>query len=473
MNLVKKYTSIAFSALFMFSSVVSSPVEAAKGFSYKVVGKNNKTAILTKIKTNEPLELKDPIDKYSIIEIADNSSAYKQIRDRHMKKRIQNLATAAMLLPTIIGPAFVLGSRDAEKAFTTNISYTGPKITSVNLPNCIKVGKNALVFCSQVKNIDLPKCESLAKGSLYGCTSITKLNIPKCKRINTFFDDTEGKFGSDYSTYERYYHQDYSAFKELNAPSCIEVAEKSLCGFKALKKVNLKSCNIIGEGAFSECTALKTLDLPNCTHIYSSDRRNLRFKGGTFMGCEKLESVNAPELIYAGKSCFENCKSLNKIDFKNLKEIGHRFCHECRSLNTVLLDACTCIPAKSFFYCESLVNVRIPNAVAVGDSAFSGDENIERMDLPNCNSVNEASFRNCKKLCSFNASNLRSIGKRAFEGDESLVEVSFPNCRLIQQNAFRGCKNLKKITVPKSCKLEKDCLPYDLLIDQKLEIVRI
>ena len=469
MNLIKKYTSIAFSALFMFSSVVSSPVEAAKGFSYKVVNKNKKTAILTKIDTNKPLELKNPIDGYYIIEVADNSSAYKQIKDRQMKKRIQELESLVM------EPDMIADCVRNLKSIGTNISYAGPKITSVNLPNCVRVGKNGFVFCNQLETIDLPDCESLAKGSLYGCTSLTRLNIPQCKRIDAFFDDdTEARFDPNYySNYKQYDHQDYSVLSWINAPNCIEVAEKSLCGFKALRSVDLDSCNIIGGQAFEKCTALKSLKLPNCTHINSTNSRNWRYSGGAFAGCEKLEFVRAPKLFYAGRSCFEDCKSLKKIDFKNLKEIGCRFCYECRSLNTVLLDACTCIPDRSFFYCKSLVNVRIPNTVAIGESAFEGDENIERMDLPNCNSVDKDSFRNCKKLCSFNASNLRSIGKSAFEGDESLVEVSFPNCRLIQQNAFRGCKNLKKITVPKSCKLEENCLPFDLLIDQKLKIVRI
>ena len=182
MNLLKKYVSIAFSALFMLSSAVSFPVEAAKGFSYKVTNEHKKTAILTKIDTNKPLELKDPIDGYSIIEIADKASSFKRIKDRHMKKRIQHLAMLALTLPTIVLPIFVLCDPDAQRAFTTNVSFNGPKITAVNLPNCIKVGEYGLVFCSQVKTIDLPKCESLKGGSLYGCTSINKLNIPQCKR---------------------------------------------------------------------------------------------------------------------------------------------------------------------------------------------------------------------------------------------------------------------------------------------------
>ena len=477
MNLIKKYTSIAFSALFMFSSIVYSPVGAARGFSYKVTNENKKTAILTKIDTNESLELKDPIDGYSIIEIADNASSFKRIKDSHWKRRLLTFAALNISLPLYL---FVLdglaeGGLREFNMLTTDISYSGPKITSVVLPNCTRIGKEGLLFCDRLKSVDLPQCKILEQGSLRGCTSINKLNIPQCTRIDDFFDIVRKVKDYNYNILNRhpkysYPHYEYPLFEELNAPSCTEITEKSFYEFKGLKKANLQSCQKIGRGAFKGCKSLQTLDLPNCTEALSF------YYGwgvyGAFEGCENLESINIPNLISIGDGCFRNCKALKKIDLSKCKEIKKSCCENCVSLTTALLDASTEIENNAFKKCNSLENVRMPNVVSIGEGAFYGTA-LKRVDLPNCNSIGKAAFNDCKKLTIFNSPNLTSIGESAFEGCENLEEIELPNCTVLGKNAFKDCKNLKKITIPKSCKLEGDCISYDLVIDGKLKVVKI
>lgn len=481
MKFSKKCISVVFSAVFTFSAVSSQSATfastvAPKSFSYNVVDKNKKTAIITKIAASVPVPLRDPIDGYSIIEVADNASLYKQIKDRHIKKRVAITAITAATLPTIIMPAFVLGSKEAEMAFKTNISFTGPMINSVDLPNCVKVGKNSFVFCNRLETIDLPKCESLAKGSLYGCTSITRLNIPQCKRIDTILDDTDERFGHDYYDrdyiYKRYYYRDYSSFKELNAPNCTEVAAFSFSELAGLEKVNLQSCKKIGKKAFYGCKSLKTLDLPNCTEALSFDGGKFYGWHGAFGNCEKLESINIPNLTFAGRNCFKNCKALKSVDLSKCKEINESCCEDCISLTTALLDSANEIQNYAFKNCSSLQSVRVPSVVSIGEGAFCNTA-LKRIDLLNCRSVGKDAFKNCKTLSVFNSPNLTSIGESAFEGDENLEEVNLPNCKVIAKNAFKNCYKLKKITIPKSCKLEENSLPYDLLVNQKLEIVRI
>ena len=467
MNLIKKYISIAFSALFVFSSAVSSPVEAAKNFSYEVIDKNKKTAILTKIDTNKHLKLKDPIDGYSIIEVANNASSFKQIKNRHLLSKI-GYAALAVPIPLI------LRTKPAKRAFKTDISFTGPKITAVNLPNCVRVGECGFAFCNKLKTIDLPKCQNLEGSSLYGCTSITKLNIPQCKRIDDIFDNTRFShirshdfFGE---IYKKYSHKEYSKFEELNAPRCTEITGGSLSNFEKLKEVNLQSCKKIGAGVFGGCKSLKTLDLPNFTEVLTyNDGRTLC---GIFEDCENLESINIPKLTSTNNRCFMNCKALKKIDLSKCKETKQSCCENCTSLTTALLDASTEIGNFAFKNCNSLENVRMPNVVSIGEGAFYGTA-LKRVDLPNCNSIGKAAFNDCKKLTVFNSPNITSIGESAFEGCENLEEIELPNCTVLGKNAFKDCKNLKKITIPKSCKLEGDCISYDLVIDGKLKVVKI
>ena len=92
------------------------------------------------------------------------------------------------------------------------------------------------------------------------------------------------------------------------------------------------------------------------------------------------------------------------------------------------------------------------------------------MNLPNCTKIGPDAFEGCKNLCKLSAPKLTSISKNAFT---SLSEVYIPACKYVGEGTFNNCRNLKKITVSRDCKFEGSSLPYDKVLNNELEIVRV
>lgn len=256
-------------------------------------------------------------------------------------------------------------------------------------------------------------------------SGITSVNLPHCKRVGKRAFSCCNKL------------------ETVNLPECTTLERDSLMGCIMVNKLNVPKCLTLSSpfgiyGNHSAKGSLKELNAEQCTKI----------EKGSFKGFMKLEIANIPNVTYVGSECFDYCKSLKELDLNKCKIIPERCFQRCFGLRTILLNSCTEIKKNAFKKCESLQNMNLPNCTKIGPDAFEG----------------------CKNLCKLSAPKLTSISKNAFT---SLSEVYIPACKYVGEGTFNNCRNLKKITVSRDCKFEGSSLPYDKVLNNELEIVRV
>ena len=111
--------------------------------------------------------------------------------------------------------------------------------------------------------------------------------------------------------------------------------------------VEYKNDNIkeIPFSAFYYCEKLETVDIPNVTSIL----------GGAFENCSNLKKLNAPKVESINSGAFYNCGSLKFADFSNVTYIGPS-----------AFENCTSLLKKN----QKILPLILPKATIIGDNAF-------------------------------------------------------------------------------------------------------
>ena len=364
MKNLKKFVAIVLSTMMSFSAVNASSeftVDSNPDFSYKVL--DNKNAVLTEIKPTKLKTLSDPIEGYyNIVEVAENASKSKTVPEYYGRADVASfwaMAAGLMCSPLFMFSGFLFDNpNNVPKVgkFKDN-KYIYSEITSVNLPHCKKVGKNAFLSCKSLKTVNLPKCTVLEEGSLTCCHNVAKLNVPECLVLNN-------PFGID--TKDEICYDSGEGLKELNAQKCTIVEDRSFGGFTSLKKVNLPSAVSIGCESFALCRSLNDMSLDSCTDI----------KECAFRRCTSLKNINLPNCKKIGFGAFEGCRNLSKFTAPKVTEIG-------------------------------------ANAFAGLSNKLLFSNNLEEVYIPNCTYVGDNAFDNCKKLKKITVSSKCKFGKNS------------------------------------------------------------
>ena len=366
---MKKFVATFLSVLMSFSAVSALPetnASSAQNVSYKIV--NGKDAVLTELKFSEQKKLKGPIEgRYNIIEIADNASKVKVVPEYYGRADVVSfwlLAAGLMCSPFFMFAGFLFDNPDnvPKMGKIKGNKYVYSAITSVDLPYCKKVGKNAFLNCKSLRTVNLPKCTALAKESLACCHNVTKLDIPECLVL-------DNPFGINTSDHIRY--EAYEKLKELNAPKCTRVESRCFGGFVNLEKANLQGATSIGCEGFALCKSLKTISLNSCTEIQES----------AFKKCRSLRNIDLPNCKKIGRGAFEGCAKVKKLNAPKVTEIG----------------------AEAFggFKCQE------------GEKVWFFPSDLEEVYVPNCNYIGENAFDGCKKLKKITVSHDKKKKKNA------------------------------------------------------------
>lgn len=105
---------------------------------------------------------------------------------------------------------------------------------------------------------------------------------------------------------------------------------------------------------FTSCNKLTTVDLPNIMSIGEN----------VFQGCSALESVNIPNATSIGSAAFYNCTSLRTIDLPNVTSIGGIVFYGC-TMDKIYLRSktmCTCQGALRFAN-TTYLSIYVPNSL--------------------------------------------------------------------------------------------------------------
>lgn len=166
--------------------------------------------------------------------------------------------------------------------------YKYDKLTSVDLPNCTKIGGWAFEGCTGLLTVNAPKVTTISSYSAFsGCTKLTSVNFPLMTNLG------EGAFGS------------CSNLKSANIPLANEIAA-AFNNCTALTELNAPSVTTIGANGLRNCSSLTRLDLPSVTRIRSY----------AFVGCSSLDTLilrNTSGIVTLDINAFKYIEQTSKI----------------------------------------------------------------------------------------------------------------------------------------------------------------
>ena len=330
---------------------------------------------------------------------------------------------------------FLSNCRNIENSAFFN---KGNKITTIDLPRCVKIGTNVF-YPSSFSFINLPVLRNNGGYDFSGCSFIGPANIGTSVYGVveyfygvTFSTDAETapiyvnkEYYSYYSTAEGWsslfslgiikpsedseenmlYYIDgvlggntYAIFSNFSSitgdislslsavslPNCEYVWESIFSGYSNLKSVYLPNCGYIGDTAFCEC-GIESIYIPKCSYI----------GGFAFSSNILLSEIDLPNCFYIGAYAFQSCYNLQSINIPQCRQIGYWYVFENCALNSIDLPVCSSIGTGAFANCRNLSSVSLPNVITISNYAFSNCTALRDIDLPMCKTLAASVFLDC------------------------------------------------------------------------------
>ena len=321
----------------------------------------------------------------------------------------------------------------ANSAFFDDYSSNPIKLSSLNLPDGLKViGENAFQD-SALSNIPIPDTVTdIGQRAFEGCTKVTSISLP------------------NNITYIGPYTFGYcSSLKNIDMPvnlTCIDCY--AFTGCSALTNISIpESVTSIGWYAFNSCSGLTNVTIPE---------RITRIEEATFQGCTNLNSISfSNNIVSIGKNAFSNTKYYNtSSNWENeLLYLNNTLIKAKSSIvNAEIKTNIRLIADEAFYYCSQLNFVSFSNSmISVGSQAFYGCSNLLNVELPNSVvTVGKGAFNRCSNLSSVVlSSQIKKISDEAFCYCYRLSNIIIPSSVTeIGRDAFCCCNNLINITIP-------------------------
>ncbi|MHB9294661.1 hypothetical protein PilKf_00385 [Pillotina sp. SPG140] len=372
-------------------------------------------------------------------------------------------------------------------------------LVEVNFPNVTSIGDSAFSLCSALKTANFPQATSIGDEAFDGCESLKTVIFPNADRIaelaKSLSESPNGHSTSnpvavaltaDFNVsngwaYTNAYTNDWvyilntietaDKYVALDLSACtmngtefdpytgstdkivsliVPDTARSIGGSgwtghyynnysSALRKVEGKNIESIGGQAFENCKSLETVNFPKVTSI----------GGDAFAYCSALETVKFPEATSIGGYAFFGT-ALETANFPKVITIGDRAFGFCESLKTANFPQVTSIGYIAFENCDALTTVSFPNVTSIGDYAFDYCSALKEANFPQVTSIGIYAFRRCLALVEVNFPNVTTIGDYAFENCSALTTVSFPNVTSIGDYAFDYCRALETADFPEA-----------------------
>lgn len=190
------------------------------------------------------------------------------------------------------------------------------------------------------------------------------------------------------------------------------------------------------EGAFALATGYTAVCFPNSIETYNGDLGNLFGTGISYYDVQSYVYNVNDDYIYAPANHFSS----------TVKTIGREAFSGCISLGIVIRESGLVVEDNTIDFTESVALEEI------GQNAFAGCTAIETLDFSNTKliEVSENAFMNCTSLVSIVLPDtVETIGNTAFKGCVELVTVSgMSNVTYVGAYAFSDCVKLVDAYIP-------------------------
>lgn len=308
-----------------------------------------------------------------------------------------------------------------------------------------------------------------------------------------------------------------------------KIGDEAFYNCRLLKEIELKNDKLeyLGASAFEKCINLVSINFSNTKvkEIKESTFEGCgkmttcllpttvtKVKENAYHSCEKLYEINFSNISEIGKSAFEDCNSLKKLEFSNeLEKIGKQAFKNCLGVKEAtvtmpknydssyfrgLLDMCPNLTKLTFSSEKKVIDKELfkdyknikeivfkTTVTEIEDEAFSGCTNLSKLTFINqveeigerafdscilltdftfaynANKIANYAFENCIKMSEFEINSLEidEISEGAFKDCIALNSVKLNNAiKTIEEGAFDGCESLKTINNLGSLKTIKE-----------------
>lgn len=360
----------------------------------------------------------------------------------------------------------------------TNNGY----LQTVYLPNCISVGENAFLRCSNLTTVSLPECKTINNDAFNDCTTLQSIYLPNVEYIGyQVFSNCISLSGvlslplCSYIGDNAFYSCSNITFAYI--PLIKTVNNATFYDCSKLSSVYMTSCEYISDWAFTR-TAISEANFPLCYEV----------KTAAFLGCSSLKKASFPNCYSFGgyAEVFSDDISLEELTLNMNNYIDFTSIYTSFGLdNTKLASGIGSIYVQSWQYdkyitangwsslSERFVSVPVSSMLSFSNGVLSGYTNIieysfnsyisisysEVIDvsLPNCGFIiplpgtypPQYVFNNeCKNLQTLYLGSMSLCPESFMYGHSNIRSVNLPVCTSIDRSAFYMCSNLTTANLP-------------------------
>ena len=374
-------------------------------------------------------------------------------------------------------PWYKLRSSISYVVFNGEITYIGSyaffkctSLTSITIPNSVtKIADSTFRDCSSLTSITIPSSVTkIGDRAFDGCSNLTSV-VWNAKAY-----------------YSHYSAETYGLSEEIRDQITsfvfgdeVEHIPSNLCaGMNKLTSIAIpSSVTKISSTAFSGCTSLTSI-VWNAKDAYVSSSsaeayelfEEIRDQITSFVfgnevesipymlcaGMDKLTSISIPNSVTSiEKSAFSGCTSLTSIMLPYVYTIRDKAFENCSSLESVDFgNNLSIIKSKAFFNCTSLTSITIPSSVTeIGVGAFSGCTSLTSI-VWNAEYVRRSrgeTYRFFEEISDQITSfvfgdKVERIPDRLCAGMDKLTSITIPSSvERIDDSVFKDCTSLTSI----------------------------
>lgn len=167
--------------------------------------------------------------------------------------------------------------------------------------------------CGSLTTVNIPECKRVGGYAFYECSELDSAVFPKCSRVN------------DYAFYA------CSKMSTISFPTCGVVYAQAFARCSSITEADLPSCSAVFSSGFASCKNITSINFPTCLSVYNY----------AFNTCDNLTDVNLPACKILLNSAFSNCYSLSTMSLPAIEDIRPGVFMKCYNLKSLYLTGST------------------------------------------------------------------------------------------------------------------------------------
>jgi len=205
-----------------------------------------------------------------------------------------------------------------------------------------------------------------------------------------------------------------------------------------LEYMSIPNAKTMGDNCFRGCNKLESLDMPELESI----------------GCFCLPSnknivyLNLPKVKKIGNDTLKDCTQIRELSLPEVEEIGEGFMRKAFSVTKVYMPKLKSVGNAVFRYAKKLKELELPELVETGEVFCDACHELERVSLPKLQRAGNFCLSSCPRLKSVEFPELVSAGNYFMYCCDELEHVSMPKVKSFGFDVFRNCTKLKEANFP-------------------------